>query len=402
MAAAVAAAVLLFPGPPPAGAQDGGSIYEQNCQSCHGAQGEGGVGPSLQDQDSVEAVAQQVRVGGGGMPAFEGVLTDQQISEVATFVVEQIAGEEPPAPTTAPSPTGAPSPTASPSPPGELSGRQIYQQNCAQCHGVNGEGGIGPNIQDITDVARAEQAVRTGPGAMPSFEGVLTDEQISAVARFVAEELGEAPGEGVTARTGPEIYAQACAGCHGDEGQGIEGAGPSLAAAAFPDIVAEKVRVGGGGMPAFERTLDGDQIMAVSTYVAEELSDPAARQATVQAGGVAYRLYCAGCHGAQGRGGAMTAGPNAPSFVGVPAANSLSAMLIGPGNMPTFVGTVDARQQAGISLYVDFLVDPPEPGGFHLGYNGPVGEGFVSWLGLGLLLLFAVWLAWGKGGAPGD
>jgi mono/diheme cytochrome c family protein len=125
-----------------------------------------------------------------------------------------------------------------------------------------------------------------------------------------------------------------------------------------------------------------------------------ARTATVPDGGVAYRLYCSGCHGATGRGGALVEGRNAPSFTGKPAANALAAVIRGPRNMPVFTGTLDVRQQTSVALYIQAtLVAPPTPGGFGLFFIGPVVEGIVSWVALVALIYIAVWLAWKKGGA---
>jgi mono/diheme cytochrome c family protein len=74
------------------GAGTGREIFVANCGSCHtlsDAGTTGAVGPSLdgigQDASTVET---QVRNGGGGMPAFEGQLTDAEIQAVSTYVAE--------------------------------------------------------------------------------------------------------------------------------------------------------------------------------------------------------------------------------------------------------------------------------------------------------------------------
>jgi ubiquinol-cytochrome c reductase cytochrome c subunit len=194
------------------------------------------------------------------------------------------------------------------------------------------------------------------------------------------------------------LYERNCAGCHGPRGEGASA--PSLAAAAFPDIVEEKVRRGGGGMPAFVDPPGEEWITVISGYVAHELADPQAREATVSGGGQDYRLYCSGCHGSSGRGGALMGDTNAPSLADLPAADALAAMITGPGNMPLFAGAaLNVRQQAAVSRYIaDAVIDPPSPGGNGLGYLGPVTEGaFAVVVGFGLLVLITVWLAWKKG-----
>jgi ubiquinol-cytochrome c reductase iron-sulfur subunit len=205
-------------------------------------------------------------------------------------------------------------------------------------------------------------------------------------------------GTGV-AGPGGAIYAANCSGCHGDHGQGF--IGPSQQADAFPTLVAGMVTRGGIAMPAFPQ-LSPAQVAAVSVFVATQIPAPAARTASVAQGGELFRLYCSGCHGSTGRGGALSQGRNAPSLADYPAAEALAAMILGRGNMPVFADTTfDVRQQASVALYVQTLQAPPSPGGWGLGYIGPVTEGLVAFAGLGLLVVLAVWLAWGKGGAKG-
>ena len=206
---------------------------------------------------------------------------------------------------------------------------------------------------------------------------------------------GSAPA--VSGGRGAALYAANCSGCHGDHGQGL--IGPSQQADAFPGLVAGMVVRGGIQMPAFPQFTPA-QVAAVSTFVATQIAAPAARTATVADGGVLFRLYCSGCHGSTGRGGAVSQGRNPPSLADYPAAEALAAMIIGRSNMPVFAGTtLDVRQQAAVALYVQTLQTPPSPGGWGLGYLGPVTEGLAAFFGLCVLLVAAVWLAWGKGGA---
>ena len=75
------------------GGADGAAVFASaGCGNCHtlGAAGSSGTtGPNLDelapDKETVEA---QVRSGGGGMPAFEGQLSDAEIDAVATYVSE--------------------------------------------------------------------------------------------------------------------------------------------------------------------------------------------------------------------------------------------------------------------------------------------------------------------------
>lgn len=73
----------------------GAQLFTDNCESCHGTMGAGGhVGPNLQKSavaGHLDQVENQIRHGGGAMPPFSGVLSDQEIGTVAHYVVEQIA-----------------------------------------------------------------------------------------------------------------------------------------------------------------------------------------------------------------------------------------------------------------------------------------------------------------------
>jgi mono/diheme cytochrome c family protein len=74
----------------------GKEVFTANCAACHtlaDAGASGAVGPNLDDaapdQAAVEA---KVRTGGGGMPAFEGQLSDDDIANVAAYV-SSVAGQ---------------------------------------------------------------------------------------------------------------------------------------------------------------------------------------------------------------------------------------------------------------------------------------------------------------------
>jgi cbb3-type cytochrome c oxidase subunit III len=75
-----------------ASASDPKALFTSNCAGCHtfaAAGTNGKVGPNL-DQISLTAdrIAEQIRNGGGGMPPFQGQLTDAQIQALANYVFE--------------------------------------------------------------------------------------------------------------------------------------------------------------------------------------------------------------------------------------------------------------------------------------------------------------------------
>lgn len=61
---------------------------------------------------------------------------------------------------------------------------------CAVCHTLKDagtSGAIGPVLDELKpDAARVATALKSGIGAMPSYQGTLTDAQIDALARYVA------------------------------------------------------------------------------------------------------------------------------------------------------------------------------------------------------------------------
>ena len=69
-------------------AQQGSQLYQQNCAQCHGDNGGGGVGPALAGDQKLKSSSYHItRIlnGGGGMPAYAGQLSDQQIALIATY-----------------------------------------------------------------------------------------------------------------------------------------------------------------------------------------------------------------------------------------------------------------------------------------------------------------------------
>ena len=76
--------------PPSAEGNNGKTIFQDNCASCHtlaAAGATGTVGPNLDQLKPAQAIVEhQVTVGGGVMPSFKGKLTPAQIAAVAAFV----------------------------------------------------------------------------------------------------------------------------------------------------------------------------------------------------------------------------------------------------------------------------------------------------------------------------
>jgi mono/diheme cytochrome c family protein len=71
-----------------------------------------------------------------------------------------------------------------------VDGKAVFSNNCGSCHTLSAagtSGTTGPNLYDVSlDAGAIEGIVRDGRGGMPSFGGNLSDDEITAVAAFVA------------------------------------------------------------------------------------------------------------------------------------------------------------------------------------------------------------------------
>jgi mono/diheme cytochrome c family protein len=75
-------------------------------------------------------------------------------------------------------------------------GKAVFASaGCAGCHtlkAAGATGNVGPNLDDLKpSEATVQHQVENGGGAMPSFEGTLTAQQIADVAAFVSSSAGQ-------------------------------------------------------------------------------------------------------------------------------------------------------------------------------------------------------------------
>ena len=74
-------------------------------------------------------------------------------------------------------------------------GEEVFQKNCASCHGRSGGGGMGPELADgavvdrYPDPSEHRDVVVDGRGAMPAWGDRLSDHEIDAVVRYEREGL---------------------------------------------------------------------------------------------------------------------------------------------------------------------------------------------------------------------
>lgn len=174
-------------------------------------------------------------------------------------------------------------------------GAQIYQQQCAQCHGGDGNGGTvratgrpAPPLLG-TDVASVDLVLRVGrmPPVGDPFDNrprkpTVTGADREALLAWMSSAFsltGQIPQVEVgDPRRGLEVYGAQCAHCHGSSGGGgVAGAGaytPSITSYE-PVVIAEAIRVGPFEMPAFSPTQIsdlqvGDVVAFLSTVEKEQ------------------------------------------------------------------------------------------------------------------------------------
>ncbi len=224
--------------------------------------------------------------------------------------------------------------------PGPAGGFQLYQRDCAWCHGNRAQGtangptlvGVGPALTDFM--------LSTGrmPVTTPSQKDALhrnpayPPEDIAAIVAYVKSLAPGGPDIPVvdTARgnltEGLNLYQANCAACHSTTGEG-------------------------GAL------------------------------ATGRAGVVnGFTL--------------TTKGLVAPPLLRATPTQIAEAMRTGPPGMPVFGEAAFPNSQVdSIARYVVYLQRVKNPGGFPLGRIGPVAEGAVGWLvGLAILLLLTRWI----------
>lgn len=148
-------------------------------------------------------------------------------------------------------------------------GRTLFADNCASCHGVNGMGG--PGFPDLTagawlwggDPAVLAETIRVGINSthpetrvsqMISFGSMLDREKIRSAAAYVRSLSGQELSATEMARVeaGKEIFAASCASCHGVDAKGSRDLGA-------PDLTDSHWIYGGSAQAVFSTIHGGRQ-----------------------------------------------------------------------------------------------------------------------------------------------
>lgn len=208
---------------------------------------------------------------------------------------------------------------------------------------------------------------------------------------------------------GRQLFNVSCITCHGANLQGVEGRGPTLVGVGSASAY---FQLSTGRMPAVTQGPNNlrkdpkfteEQTRQISAFIQSVGGGPEVPAAGTNLrtddskladGGQLFRLNCASCHGATGKGAPLSAGKDAPGLMAATDTQIYTAMLSGPENMPVFSNNqITPEQKQEIITYIEYLKQSKDPGGLSLGRIGPVSEGLLIWTaGLGVLMITILWI----------
>ncbi|MEX0760353.1 MAG: cytochrome-c oxidase, cbb3-type subunit III [Tistlia sp.] len=170
-------------------------------------------------------------------------------------------------------------------------GQAVFNENCAQCHGVGGAGNPGgfPVLADdvwlwggtldaisttVQHGIRWNDDPDTRISEMPAFGEMLAREEVGQVADYVLSLSGGGEGTEADLEAGASLFLDNCAACHGEQGEGVQDLGaPRLNDAVWlyggtrAEVIDQVARPKHGVMPAWSGRLDENTIKMLSIYV---------------------------------------------------------------------------------------------------------------------------------------
>ncbi len=197
-------------------------------------------------------------------------------------------------------------------------GGQLYVENCAVCHGVDGKGRIGARLEAFSGIdpsAVIAQTVTQGIDGtvMPAWGaangGPLSDQDIADIVAYVVSafngtepiqplpeylppEIARLPDVEGDPSAGAAVYQANCIVCHGEQGRGR--IGKALATSwpgEHPELFIRQVvtdGIGGTKMPAWAQSnggpLSNEEIANVAAYVLTLAPGSVSPEPTTQAG----------------------------------------------------------------------------------------------------------------------
>lgn len=160
-------------------------------------------------------------------------------------------------------------------------GQRLFVTYCAQCHGSDAGGVKGfPNLTDKDWLyggtpEKIKESITNGRNAMMPAKGVKPDlsaDEIKDLANYVRSLSGLA-ADSIRTQRGKELFAVACAACHGPEGKGNEGVAPNLAdkvwlyGSSEATIIETTTNGRVNRMPAFGEFLGEAKVHLLAAYV---------------------------------------------------------------------------------------------------------------------------------------
>jgi mono/diheme cytochrome c family protein len=345
------AAYVVDPSSYPAGE----TLFGQHCAACHGDRV-----PSAPDRDSAVKI-----ISSGGphitMPVWGNILTTEQLDALVEYTYETSKGG------------------------GTGIGATLFAQNCSACHGQFGEGGPNParagdiippissaeflNTRDDTTIRNIISQGQPDIGMSPFGEangGPLNDDQLDALVEYIrswetnppVQELPQFPiqtppptpevtaptPEPIPSLTGGQLFAIACASCHGAQGKGD--VGPALNTQEFQtkyddQALFDTISNGHTATPmvAWGDSLTDEQINLLVQYI-RVLGGATPATPTVSFSGQVAPLFEANCQVCHNQNSAMagwdstsyqsviTTGNNGPVVIAGDVTNSILAQRV--------------------------------------------------------------------------
>lgn len=162
-------------------------------------------------------------------------------------------------------------------------GESVFLVQCAQCHGVSGDGinGVARDLTKWGSEAGIEDAIINGSEGMEYPLGMMSkaadlgidNNTAKAIAAYVAKEVSaikSTKNENLVWQ-GKEAFG-VCASCHGEDGKGMDGSAPDLTKYGSSEFVKEVLNRGKAGsigvMPSFtDGRLSEVQKQAVGEFI---------------------------------------------------------------------------------------------------------------------------------------
>lgn len=214
-------------------------------------------------------------------------------------------------------------------------------------------------------------------------------------------------GDPELVQRGAQLFGAHCALCHGEQGRGLQQAGPQ-AGPSLLGVGAASVdfMLRSGRMPMtdaqhrLERSAPrfGEQDRRALVAFVESLAPGEGpdipdigdwEQADLSHGLELFTRNCAACHGPTAQGIAVGQRDVSSTLDVVSPLEIAQAIRSGPGVMPRFLeDTMSEEDLEAVTAWVMDLRERDRPGGWSFGRSGPVAEGAIAIvLGLGLLTI---------------